>query len=106
MTGTVEAVNMVWAGGFVAPMPIVDGKVDGSNVSFQLLNNRYAGQFNRDTIRLERVQITGKRPHKNEEKSTAPRPAIGPPPDGSDPSSTPRPNTSDPVPVVLRRVKG
>jgi beta-galactosidase len=75
-------------GGGDAPVAIEDGKVDGAKVSFRAGNVTYAGAVKGDQIELERTggaAFGGRRPAPAE--PTGPRPAIGPPPDGSDPSS-------------------
>lgn len=105
LTGNVEAVGMVWAGGFDTPLPIVDGKVDGANISFKAANYSFAGRLNGDTIELERYPISRARPRGAAAQPQASRPAIGPPPDGSDPSSNASAHPSGPVPVVLHRVQ-
>jgi beta-galactosidase len=75
-------------GGGDAPVAIEDGKVDGANVSFRAGNVTYTGTVKGDQIELQRAggfAGGGRRPAPAE--PTGPRPAIGPPPDGSDPSS-------------------
>ena len=89
LTGTAEGVSGDWAGGVDAPAPILDGKVDGSSVSFKVGNATYAGTLKGDHIELVRTPVPGPQRPKAEEKTAEPRPAIGPAPDGSDPSRSP-----------------
>jgi beta-galactosidase len=87
LTGSVEGVGGARGGG-EAPVAIEDGKVDGANISFKAGNATYTGTVRADQIELQRTggpQPGGRRPAPAE--PTGPRPAIGPPPDGSDPSS-------------------
>jgi beta-galactosidase len=104
LTGTVED----GAGGFFGasdvPIPITDGKVQGSNISFKAGSSTYTGTLTVDRIELQR-KITLPFHFSEPEKTTGPRPAIGPPPDGSDPSRNPNWHMPDSIPVVLHRVK-
>jgi len=98
--------------GSETPVAIEDGKVDGANISFNAASFTYTGIFKGDVIELLRTggPAFGRqgRPAPSE-----PRPAIGPPPDGSDPSSAALfglarggfrgPQT--PVPIVLHRAQ-
>ena len=105
LTGTAEGVSGDWAGGVDAPAPILDGKVDGSSVSFKVGNATYAGTLKGDHIELVRTPVPGPQRPKAEEKTAEPRPAIGPAPDGSDPSRSPFYHPPGPIPVVLQRVQ-
>jgi beta-galactosidase len=82
LTGTIEGGR-----GGDRPVAIEDGHVDGSNISFKGANAVYTGKLKGDAIELQR---TGGEPERRERPTpaepTGPRPAIGPPPDGSDPS--------------------
>jgi beta-galactosidase len=105
ITGTVEGNGIGWAGGFEAPIPITDGKVDGANVSFKVGRDSYSGRFTGDTVTLERSLNFGPRPERKESQPIGPKPAIGPPPDGSDPSRSPLFRPPGPMQVVLHRAK-
>jgi beta-galactosidase len=86
--GSVEGGGGARGGGGDTPVAIEDGKVDGANVSFRAGNTTYTGTVKADQIELQRTggpQPGGRRPAPAE--PTGPRPAIGPPPEGSDPSS-------------------
>ena len=105
LTGTAEGVSGDWAGGVDAAAPILDGKVDGSSVSFRLGNATYAGTVKGDHIELVRTPVPGPQRPTAEEKTAELRPAIGPAPDGSDPSRSPFSRPPGLVPVVLHRVQ-
>ncbi|HET6207784.1 MAG TPA: DUF4982 domain-containing protein, partial [Terracidiphilus sp.] len=105
LTGTVEGSG---AGGFFGgsdvPATIEGGKVDSNSVSFKIGNSNYSGTLNGDRIELQRTtEAAMQMPHPAE--PTGPRPAIGPPPDGSDPSRNPNYRLPAVIPVVLRRVE-
>ena len=90
LTGTVEGGGGRGGGGGDTPVAIEDGKVDGANISFRAGNVTYTGAVKGDQIELQRsggafAGGRGGRPAPAE--PAGPRPAIGPPPDGSDPSS-------------------
>jgi beta-galactosidase len=100
LTGTVEG-----AGGGGEATPITDGLVDGTNLSFKAGNSAFSGHMNGDTIELERTPNFGPRPPRPAYQPDASRPAIGPPPDGSDPSNSPLRRPPGPVQVALHRVQ-
>jgi beta-galactosidase len=117
LTGTVEGAGGM-RGGSDAPVAIEDGKVDGVNVSFRAGTVTYTGTVKGEQIELERAGGApgrGGRPAPAE--PVGPRPAIGPPPDGSDPSSSAFINggrggggggrgAQTPAPLVIVRKKG
>jgi beta-galactosidase len=105
LTGTAEGVSGDWAGGVDAAAPILDGKVDGSSVSFKVGNATYVGTMKGDHIELVRAPVPGPQRPTAEGKTAELRPAIGPAPDGSDPSRSPFSRPPGPVPVVLHRVQ-
>ena len=105
LTGTAEGVSGDWAGGVDAAAPILDGKVDGSSVGFKLGNAMYTGTMKGDHIELVRTPVSGPQRPTAEEQTAELRPAIGPAPDGSDPSRSPFSRPPGPVPVVLHRVQ-
>jgi beta-galactosidase len=81
LTGTVEGGGR----GGDTPAEIRDGKVEGSKISFSVGNVTYTGTLQGETIELQRP---GFGPPRRETKWLAdPTLAIGPPPDGSDPSN-------------------
>ena len=104
LTGSVEGIGYSFIGGNDAPAPIAEGKVDGSNISFKAGNSTYSGTLKGDQIELQRSMNLGF--HIPEPaKESADRPAIGPPPDGSDPSINASWRRSSGIPVVLHRVQ-
>ena len=89
LTGTVEGTGGGFFGGTDAPIPIKEGKIDGTSVSFKAANNTFSGSVKGDQIELERtITIPFRMPTPPAE--TAGQPAVGPPPDGSDPSINPQ----------------
>lgn len=105
LTGTVEGIGGSKAGGYDAPAPIIDGQVNGTKVSFKAGSNTYSGHINRDTIELQCSSSFGPRLPRAAAKPAASRPAIGPPPDGSDPSHAPLYRPTGQVAIVLQRVQ-
>jgi beta-galactosidase len=104
LTGTLESAGGSYAG-YDAPTPITDGQVDGTNVSFKAGNSSFSGHINGETIELERAPNFGPRPPRLAAQPEASRPAVGPPPDGSDPSRSPLFRPPGPVAMVLHRVE-
>ncbi len=86
LTGTVEGSGGGFGGGGGA---IQDGKVDGAGISFRTGNASYTGTVKGDQIELQRTFGFGGRGNRPAPppSGTGTGPAIGPPPDGSDPSS-------------------
>ena len=104
LTGSMEGAGGGFFGGSDAGIPITDGKVDGKSVYFKAGNNTYSGTLERDQIELQRtVELGFALPRAGE--PTGPRPAVGPPPDGSDPSRSPNTRFPSSIPVVLHRVE-
>jgi beta-galactosidase len=104
LTGSVEGTGGGFFGGSDAGVPITDGKVDGRTVYFKAGNNTYSGTLEGDQIELQRTVETGLTSPRAE-GPTGPRPAVGPPPDGSDPSRSPNTRFPSSIPVVLHRVE-
>jgi beta-galactosidase len=104
LTGIMESAA---GGGFFGAgeggTPIEAGKVDGDKVSFKVGNTSYAGTMKDGQIELQRtLNQPAQTPHPAE--PSGPRPAIGPPPDGSDPSRGPQMRPPASMKVILRRV--
>ena len=103
LTGSVEG----GGGGFLSgnePVPIENGKIEGSQISFKAGNSTYTGTVSADRINLDRkIEFPFRRPQPA--TPTGPQPAIGPPPDGSDPSSNRSRRLPESIPVVLHRVE-
>jgi beta-galactosidase len=104
LTGTVEGTGGGFFGGSDAAIPITDGKVDVSSVSFKAGNNTYSGTLEGDQLELQRAVELGF-PMTQPPEPTGPRPAVGPPPDGSDPSRNRNMRFPTSMPVVLHRVE-
>jgi beta-galactosidase len=104
LTGTMEGGGGGFFGGSDAGIPITDGKVDGKSVYFKAGNNTYSGTLEGEQIELQRTVNFGfslSQP----EAPAGPRPAVGPPPDGSDPSFNINMRFPAGTPVVLHRVE-
>jgi beta-galactosidase len=90
LTGSVEGAGGRGGGGD-SPTPIEEGKVDGANISFRVGTVTYTGTVSNDRIELQRTGATfggrGGGGRGAQAADQSPRPAIGPPPDGSDPSN-------------------
>ena len=84
LTGAVEGGGR---GGETA-VPIEEGKVEGGTISFRAGNVTYTGTVKEGEIELQRTGGAGRGGRRSAPTAPAgPRPAVGPPPDGSDPSS-------------------
>ncbi len=112
LTGSVEAPAAGGPGpGRGGPVdgPIEEGRIDGSAISFRAGVTTYTGTINGDRVELRRTGGGGRggrgvAPPAAEE---GPRLAVGPPPDGTDPSFGPGRGGrggQTPATVVLRRV--
>ncbi len=104
LTGSMEGSAGGFFGGSDAAIPITDGKVDGQAIYFKAGNNTYSGTMAGDQLQLQRTVAAGFNPP-HPEAPTGSRPAVGPPPNGSDPSRNPNTRTPTSIPVVLRRVE-
>jgi beta-galactosidase len=105
LTGQVEGGGGGFLGGGEAATPITEGKVDGGKVSFKSGNGTYVGTVKGDRIELTKTidlgWLRGMMAHPAEPKGE--KPAVGPAPDGSDPSFDLPPMNGDPtVPLVLQ----
>jgi beta-galactosidase len=104
LSGSVEGSGGGFFGGSDAPIPITEGKVNGDDVSFKSGNSTYTGKINGDQLELERkIQMPFRMTPPAETSGT--RPAIGPPPDGSDPSFNMPRHIPQGISVVLHRVE-
>lgn len=104
LTGTVESGSGGFFGSSDAAIPITDGKAEGSNISFVAGNSTYSGTMEGERLELQR-KLKLPWHFKQPATPTGPRPAIGPPPDGTDPSFNPSWHLPESIPVVLHRVK-
>jgi beta-galactosidase len=108
LTGHVEQgdAGFLGGGGGMAGTPITDGKVGGENVSFKAGNGTYAGTVKGDRIELIKTVDLGwlSKMLARPADQTGEKPAVGPAPDGSDPSFDLPPMSGPPtVPLVLIR---
>ncbi|HUI42914.1 MAG TPA: beta-galactosidase GalA [Terriglobia bacterium] len=106
LTGTVEGTGGGFFGGGDVPLPIEEGTVDGNHVSFKAGNATYTGTLSAEQVELSRkFNFPFHLP--TPETPKGPLPAIGPPPDGSDPSIPDfrRLFAQGPPPLVLHRVE-
>lgn len=104
LAGSIEGTGGGFFGASDAGITITAGKVDGKNVYFKAGNNTYSGTLEGDQIELQRTVEPGSALPRAEEPR-GPRPAVGPPPDGSDPSRSPNMRFPSSIPVVLHRVE-
>ena len=103
LTGTVEG-GAGFFGGDDVPSPIMQGTVDADRVAFKSGNSDFKGAVKGDRIELQRsVNLPWETPKPPKEEPG--RPAIGPAPDGSDPSIDATWQLPSSIPVVLRRVE-
>jgi beta-galactosidase len=102
LTGTVEGAGRSFSGGSDVPAPITEGKADGDRVSFKVGNGTYSGTVKGDQIELERSMESRSSNTTSEPKDGL---AVGPPPDGTDPSRDPTFHMPRNIPIVLRRVQ-
>jgi beta-galactosidase len=105
LTGSVEGLGGGWFGGSDTPTPITEGKVDGNSISFKAGNSVYEGTMKDGQLDLLRKIDFGRWLSRMPKEPAGPRPAIGPPPDGSDPSFNLPPTLPPGIPIVLRRVQ-
>ena len=100
LTGNVER-----SGGYSGnekPLPVEEGKVDGNNVFFKVGNATYSGTIEGDQMQLQQA-ITIPARFRNQPEKPAGAPAVGPAPDGSDPSRGPNFRPPSSISVILRR---
>ncbi len=102
LSGTVEGVGTNFFGGGDVPIPITNGTINGSSISFKAGNNTFTGNIKGERIELQR-SIPPSFAAPTVEKSPD-APDVGPAPEGSDPSRGPvRPPSV--IALVLRRVQ-
>jgi beta-galactosidase len=103
LTGTAEGIAGFFGGDDV-PSPLFDGAVNGDQVAFKSLNSSFAGKTKGDQLELQRtVHLPWETPTPPQQEPG--RPAIGPAPDGSDPSTDTTWEVPSAIPVILRRVQ-
>ena len=105
LTGSVEGMGGGFFGGSDAAVPIEEGKVSGQGVSFKVGNSAFSGTLKGDQLELTRTIDLSRWLSRIPKQQTGPVPAVGPPPDGSDPSFNIPSRIPSGIPVVLRRVQ-
>ena len=104
LSGNVEGLGGGWFGGDDVPTPIAEGRVDGEHVEFKAGDNSFTGILKGDRVELQRsMKLVWDMPKVAPEAPG--RPAVGPPPDGSDPSIGTSWHMPESIPVILRRVE-
>ncbi len=103
LTGTVEG-GAGFFGGDDVPTPIVEGSVSGDKVTFKSGDSAYIGTIKGNRLELQRSFNLPWESHAPPKPEPG-RPAIGPAPDGSDPSVDTTWEVPSSVPVVLHRVE-
>ncbi|MGB9414875.1 MAG: beta-galactosidase GalA [Acidobacteriaceae bacterium] len=101
LRGTVEGASRSFSGGSDVPAPITEGKVDGNRISFKVGSGSFSGTVKGDRIELERAMDS--RRWQNPPQPEIP--AVGPAPDGSDPSRGVSSGARRNAPIVLHRVQ-
>lgn len=110
LTGEVDEIGDGFFNFTAGSRVVEDGKVEGAAVSFRVGTTKYSGVFNGDRLDLSSTSglpfgggSLGDRP----KPPDGPQPAIGPAPDGSDPSLPAELFTGlfAPKPIVLQRVR-
>jgi beta-galactosidase len=102
LNGSVEGTGRSFSGGSDVPAPIMDGKADGNKISFKVGSGTYSGTVKGDQIELERSMEPRSSNTTSEPKDGL---AVGPPPDGTDPSRDPTFHMPRTISIVLRRVQ-
>lgn len=107
ITGEVETAG---GGGFFGSPsgPIQDGRLEGDHLSFRAGNTTYSGTVAGERIELSRAVAQFRPPGMAASQPVGPRPAVGPPPDGTDPSFAAGPGGrrgQPPAPLILRKVQ-
>jgi beta-galactosidase len=104
LTGSVEGGEGGFFGGSDVPASIEDGQVSGRRISFKAGRSTYSGSLNGDRIDLDR-KISFPFRSSTPANESGDEPAVGPPPDGSDPSRGASFHLPSAIAVVLHRVQ-
>ena len=102
LTGRLEAPGAGFGPGGGAVGGPIQGKVEGTNISFKVGTATYTGAVHGDQITLTR-KASWSPTAETPAKETGPKPVIGPPPDGIDPSLAGFRTRGTPPPIILRR---
>jgi beta-galactosidase len=104
LTGSVEGGDGGFFGGSDVPAPVEGGQVNGSSISFKAGTSTYSGTLNGDRIELDR-KISSPFRGSTPVQVSGDQPAIGPAPDGSDPSRGAGGRRPSSLQVILHRVE-
>lgn len=105
LTGSAEGFSGSWAGGNDAPTPIQEGSVAGNEISFRIDATSYSGTLSGDRMELVPASRSNQRPRPNPLDLADKSLAIGPAPEGSDPSHAPASGPQAVQPLVFRRTR-
>ena len=105
LTGSAEGFGGGWAGGNDSAASIEEGSASGDKVSFRIGEIAYSGTIDNDRIELVRTFRSPRRSFPNPTELADKSLAIGPAPDGSDPSRGPNARPQPTQSLVLRRVQ-
>ncbi len=104
LTGSAEGFGFGWAGGNDSASAVDDGSAAGNKVSFKIGEIAYSGTVDGDRMELTRSLPNNQRPRLNPTELADKSLAIGPAPDGADPSRGPNGRPQPAQSFVLRRV--
>ena len=104
LSGSAEGFGGSWAGGNDSPAPVEDGSVEGNKLRFRIAGITYSGMLDGDRMELVRSVASNQRPRPDPLEVADRSLAIGPAPDGADPSRGPLPRPQPIQPFILRRV--
>ena len=105
LTGSAEGFGFGWAGGNDSVISVEEGAANGNNVSFRVGETTFSGTVDNDRMELVRTFRLPQRPRPNPVELADKSLAIGPAPDGSDPSRGPNSRPQPSPSLVLRRVQ-
>lgn len=105
LTGSAEGFGFGWAGGNDSVSSIDEGSVNGDKLTFRIGETAYTGTVKNDQIELAWTSRFGQRPRTDPRELADKTLAIGPAPDGTDPSRGPISRQQLSPNLTLRRVK-
>jgi beta-galactosidase len=105
LTGSAEGFGFGWAGGNDSPNSIEEGSANGDQISFRIGDITYSGKIDSDRMELARSFRSPQRSRPNPTELADKSLAIGPAPDGSDPSRGPNLRPQPTQSLLLRRVQ-
>jgi beta-galactosidase len=105
LSGSAEGFAGGWAGGNDSAISIEEGSATGNSVSFRIGDATYSGTIDNERMELARSPRSPQRPRADPLELADKSLAIGPAPDGSDPSRGPNARPQPSQSFVLRRVQ-